>query len=230
MERLQSAVVHNLIDIIVELFLRNEVVLAHRLADYLTDGHTGLERRKRILKDDLHFRAHLSHLGGGEVIDLFAVEENLTRCLCVIETEYRASGCSFSASGFSDETHRGSALQIERYAVNRFDISDGVGDHSALYREIFLKVIYLKDILRIVLNGGEIVCDDICFLSFFRLFDILCLLFAVCELLGFLADLAHFFLCALFLVLSCLPNRHIIHPPFSDFPHSSGSSSPYGWG
>ena len=59
MERLQSAVVHNLIDIIVELFLRNEVVLAHRLADYLTDGHTGLERRKRILKDDLCFLSHL---------------------------------------------------------------------------------------------------------------------------------------------------------------------------
>ena len=34
MERLQSAVVHDLIDIIVELFLRDEVVLAHRLADY----------------------------------------------------------------------------------------------------------------------------------------------------------------------------------------------------
>ena len=41
MERLQSAVVHDLIDIIVELFLRDEVVLAHRLADYLSTGIRG---------------------------------------------------------------------------------------------------------------------------------------------------------------------------------------------
>ena len=43
-EGLQTAVVHDLIDVVVKLRLRHQIVLTHRLADDLAHRHTGGQR------------------------------------------------------------------------------------------------------------------------------------------------------------------------------------------
>ena len=62
---LQAAVVHDLVNIVIELVLRHKVVLAHGLADDLADGQTRGQAGERVLEDDLHLGAQLTHLGGG---------------------------------------------------------------------------------------------------------------------------------------------------------------------
>ena len=155
-EGLQAAVVHDLVDVIVEFRLRDKVVLTHGLADDLADRHTRGERGERILEDDLHLRAQGAHLLGGEVVDLLTVEEDLTGGLGVIQAEDGAARGGLTAAGLADETHRRAALQVEGDAVDGLDVADRVGDHAAFDGEVLLQVVDLQDVLRIILNGGEI--------------------------------------------------------------------------
>ena len=155
-EGLQAAVVHDLVDVVVEFRLRDKVVLTHGLADDLADRHTRRQRGERILEDDLHLRAQGAHLLGGEVVDLLAVEEHLTGGLGVVQAQDRAAGRGFTAAGLADQTHRRAALEVEGDAVDGLDIADRVGDHAALDGEVLLQVIDLKNVLRVVLHGGEV--------------------------------------------------------------------------
>ena len=107
---LQAAVVHDLVNIVVELVLRHKVVLAHGLADDLADRHTRGERRERVLEDDLHLRAQGAQLLVGEVIDLLSVEEHLTAGLGVIQAQDRAARGRLAAAGLTDKAHRRAAL------------------------------------------------------------------------------------------------------------------------
>ena len=155
-EGLKAAVIHDLIDVIVEFVLRHEVVLTHGLTDDLADRHTRGKRGERVLEDDLHLRAQGAHLLRGEVVDLLTVEEDLTGGLRVVQAEDGAARGGLTAAGLTDETHRRAALQVEGDTVDSLDIADRVGDHTALDREVFLQVIDLKNVLRVIFHGGEI--------------------------------------------------------------------------
>ena len=109
-EGLQAAVVHDLVDIIVEFRLRDKVVLAHGLADDLADRHTRGERGERVLEDDLHLRAQGAQLLVGEVVDLLPVEEHLTAGLGIVQAQDRAACGRLAAAGLTDKAHRRAAL------------------------------------------------------------------------------------------------------------------------
>ena len=109
-EGLKAAVIHDLIDVIVELVLGDEVVLTHGLTDDLADRHTRGERGERVLEDDLHLRAQGAQFLVGEVIDLLSVEEHLTAGLGVIQAQDRAARGRLAAAGLTDKAHRRAAL------------------------------------------------------------------------------------------------------------------------
>ena len=161
MEGLEAAAVHDLVDIVVILFLGDDVVLADGLADYLADGETRRERGERVLEDDLHLRTHGVELARGQVIDLLAVEEDLTGGLVGIKAEDGAAGGRLAAAGLADEAHRLAALEVEGDAVDGLDVTDGLGDHAALYGEVFLQSVDHQDILRIILDRGDGSIDEL---------------------------------------------------------------------
>ena len=158
-EGLQAAAVHDAVDIVVVLFLRHEVVLAHGLADDLADRHARAQRAKRVLEDDLHLRAQIVHLLVVEVIDLLALKEHLTAGLLAGEPQDCAAGRGLAAAGLAHETHRRAAADVERDAVDGLDVAGRVAEEAALDGEVFLQRVDLQDILRIGLNGSEIVHD-----------------------------------------------------------------------
>ena len=151
-EGLQAAVVHDLVDVVVELLLGDQSVLTDGLADDLAHGHTGLQRGEGVLEDDLHLGAHVAHLLGVKVIDLLAVEQHLAAGLFAGQTEDGAAGGCLAAAGLAHQTHGGTALEVEGDAVHGLHVTHGLVEHTALDGEVFLQVLDLEDILRIVLD------------------------------------------------------------------------------
>ena len=107
---LQAAVIHDLVNIIIELCLGHQVMLAHSLTDDLTNRQTRGQAGERVLEDDLHLRAQGAQLLVGEVIDLLSVEEHLTAGLGVIQAQDRAARGRLAAAGLTDKAHRRAAL------------------------------------------------------------------------------------------------------------------------
>ena len=158
-EGLQTAVVHDLVDIVLVLFLRHDLVLADRFADDLADREPGRERRERILEDDLHLGPEGTQFFTGKIVDFAAVEQHLSAGLFARETQDGASGGGLAAARFPDQPHRGPALQIEGDAVDRLDVADRPGDEAALDGEVLFQRVDLQDILRIGFHGGKVVFD-----------------------------------------------------------------------
>ena len=94
----------------------------------------------------------------GQVIDFLPVEENLTGSLFTGETQDRAPGRCFAASGLSDQTHCGAPLEVECDAVDCLDVADNAVHHAALDREILLEAVDHQNILRIIGHRGDIGC------------------------------------------------------------------------
>ena len=86
MKGLQSAFVHNLINILLISIHRNELMLLHRFSDDFSDRKSGGERGERILEDDLHLGTHLIHLILRNIVNFSSIKENLTCCLFSAET------------------------------------------------------------------------------------------------------------------------------------------------
>ena len=137
MEGLQTAFVHNLINILLIFIHRNELMLLHRFSDNLSDRKSWGEGGERILEDDLHLGTHLIHLILWNIVNLSSVKENLPRCLFPAETQNSSSGSGFSATGLSNETHGRSSLDMERDSVNCLYLTDNGIEESALNRKIF---------------------------------------------------------------------------------------------
>ena len=78
MEGLQTAFVHDLINILLIFLHRNEFMLLHRFSDDFSDRKSWRERGERILKDDLHLGTHLIHLILRNIVNLSSVKENLS--------------------------------------------------------------------------------------------------------------------------------------------------------
>ena len=113
------------------------MMLPDRLTDQLHDVLSGVQRRERILEDDLHIRAKLAHLTIFVFGDILAVEDDLSAGR-FDELEDRSAGRGLSAAGFTDDPQGRSAFDAETYIVYRVKFP---------FRrvKIFGKVLYLKD-------------------------------------------------------------------------------------
>ena len=121
---LQAAVVHDLVDIIVKLILRYQVVLAHSLADDLADGQTGRQAGERVLEDDLHLGAQCARSSlAVQVVDFFAVEQHLAAGLIAGQAQDGAAGGGLAAAGLAHQAHGAAAAQVEGNAVHGLDMA-----------------------------------------------------------------------------------------------------------
>ena len=122
MIRLESALFHDLIKVVIHLFFWNDIVLADGFTYDLRNRKTGRKTGIRILENHLDFGAEQTELISRKIVNLDSVEENLPGRF-IFEPEDRLSYCGLSASGFSDKTHCGSALNVERNSIHGTDIS-----------------------------------------------------------------------------------------------------------
>ena len=75
--RRQADGAQQLVDALLALWPLIAAVDAQRLADDVAHGHARVERRVRILEDDLHLAAHVAHLPAVKRRDVAAVEDDL---------------------------------------------------------------------------------------------------------------------------------------------------------
>lgn len=59
------------------LFIFQDLVFNNGLRNGLTHSLLRIQRRKRILKDDLHIPAHLPHLTAAQSRDVLAIKDHL---------------------------------------------------------------------------------------------------------------------------------------------------------
>ena len=83
-EGLQTAVVHDLIDVVMVLAPRHKIVLTDRLADDFADRQSRGEGGERILEDNLHLHAQVVQFVLRNIVDLFSVEQHLSRSLSAV--------------------------------------------------------------------------------------------------------------------------------------------------
>ena len=150
LEGLQTALVHDLVNVVVQLVAGYQAMLAHGLADDLGDGKARGQAGERVLEDDLHLGAQVTQLLLGEVVDLLAVEEHVAACLVAGEAQDGASGGRLAAARLADQAHRGATLEVEGHAIDGLHVAHHAVHHAALDGEVLLEVPHHEDVLGIV--------------------------------------------------------------------------------
>ena len=107
------------------------LVQHQHLGDLLADGHGGVQRGQRILKDHGDLRAaDLEHLLFGEVGDIAAVEDDLAGVDSAADGQQTHDGLvrdGLAGAGLAHDGQRLALLQVEAHAANRlYDATVGV--------------------------------------------------------------------------------------------------------
>ena len=96
---------------------RADAVHRERLGDDVADGHARVERRVRVLEDDLHLAPHLPHLLAAERRQLPPVEPD--RAAGRLEqAEDAVPGGGLARAGLADEPERLALPDLEADAVD----------------------------------------------------------------------------------------------------------------
>ena len=148
----QAAGLHNAGDIVVKFPSRHNAVLAHRLADDLTDRKTRRQAGIRVLEDDLNLGAHLAQLILGQGKDVLAVEVDLAVGLVLQAQDGSADG-GLAAAGLADKAHGGTALDLKRCAVDSLDVADGHLEEARLDGEILFQILDNQQVLRVFFSA-----------------------------------------------------------------------------
>ncbi len=121
--RLQPDQTQQFLNAIVYAFAAGEVMYLERLADDVADGHARVERRKRILKDDLHLSAQMAQLRARAIQDVAAVEPHFTARRRQ-QTQDDAADRRLPRAGLADEAERFARSDCKVDAVDGFDVAD----------------------------------------------------------------------------------------------------------
>ena len=119
---------------------RADAVHDERLRDDVADGHARVERRVRVLEDDLHLAPHLPHVLAAERRQLPPLEAD--RAAGRLEqAEDAVAGRGLAGAGLADEAERLALADLEADAVHGPDEVDRPVDQQArLDREVLLEV------------------------------------------------------------------------------------------
>ena len=130
------------------LFLICRFVDDERVRDALTNRHPWVQRRVRILEDDLHSLPERPEFPFLQVRDVRPLEADCARG-GLNESKDRPTDGRFPASAFSDEPENLAAAQRERNAVDRVDgevaTPKNPCDSGELHGEMFDKILHLQD-------------------------------------------------------------------------------------
>ena len=101
-----------------------------RFGDDAADGQTGIQRGERVLKDHLHIKADLLHLGPGIGEDVFPVIEHLSAG-CLQQAQDGPAEGGFAAAGLSHHAQGLSRVDPEA------DVVDGMEDTGGRFKVFF---------------------------------------------------------------------------------------------
>src|SRR3954468_20081324 len=116
-----------------------DAVHAQRLADDVAGRHARIERRERILKDDLHLPSVGAQLRLGEMRDIRAVDLDLPRSR-LDQPQDRATNGGLAAAGLAHQRERLAGADRERHAIDRIDVTGRAAQQALLDREMLLEV------------------------------------------------------------------------------------------
>ena len=167
-ERLQTAVVHDLVDIIVKIFFRHQIMFPHGFADDFTDRQTRRQAGERVLEDNLHFGTHSAHLFRRQVVHFLTVKQHLATGLFAIQAQDSTARGRFATAGFPYQAHCGTALEVECYAVYGF-YDPLLLPQATLDGEILFQVIDHQEVLGIIRHRCKVLIRCFGFFQFFRL-------------------------------------------------------------
>ena len=114
-----------------------------RLGDDVVHGEARVERRVRVLEDDLHFGAAAAHFFRRQLQNVHAVEAHLPERR-LFEAQEATRNRALARPRFADKTEAASCADRKTHAVHRFDRPDGAAEHSAAQWIVFAQVFNLE--------------------------------------------------------------------------------------
>ena len=137
--RLQSDLLQQLRDPLLALRAVRRAVNDQRLSHDRADRHARIERRIRILKDDLHVAPHPPHAAGVELADVGAVEVDRPRRR-LDQSQDAAADRRLSRSRFADQSERLAGRDVEADAIDRLHLRDRAAQHSPFHRKVLCEI------------------------------------------------------------------------------------------
>src|SRR5438552_4781161 len=114
------------------------------LADDRAHRHSWIERRVRVLEDDLHLLAERAQRSLIERGDVLALERDLTGGR-LDQAEDRAARGGLAAARLADEAQRLAGHDVERHVVHRVHTRHLAREQAATDREVLLEVANLEE-------------------------------------------------------------------------------------
>ena len=121
-----------------------DAVHAQRFADDVARRHARIERRERVLEDDLHLPPVGAQLPLVEMRDVGAVDPDPARGR-LDQAEDRAPDGGLAAAGFADQRQCLAGADRKADAVNRVDVASGAAQQAFFDREVLLEVLDLEN-------------------------------------------------------------------------------------
>jgi hypothetical protein len=114
--------------------------LAHRRAD----GHSRIERRERVLEDDLHLAPEPAQLRRAKGANIHAVEANIA-ARRLDQAENRTPGRGLAAARLPDQAKCLTRSDIERHPVNGADSARLTTEQAALDGEVLDEIVHRQE-------------------------------------------------------------------------------------
>src|SRR5437588_2711618 len=116
---------------------------AQRFGYDIARGHARIERRKRVLKYNLHFASVGPQFFLAQIGDVLAGNTNAAGS-GIDQTCHCATNCCFATAGFADQAERLTRLNRETYAVDGEHGTAGALEEAFADRKMLLEVAHFK--------------------------------------------------------------------------------------
>ena len=139
-ERLEPDHLEELGDALLALGRRHHVVQHQRLGENLADGHARVERRERVLEDQLHLAAQGAEGGLAQGGDIVAVEDDAAGGR-LDQPHHEPPDRRLAAAGLADERQRLAGAEHEGHAVDRLHGRKRPPERRALRDEVLHEIV-----------------------------------------------------------------------------------------
>ncbi len=131
----------------VGVFTARDVVDLEGLGDDIADRHPRIERRVRVLEDDLHLLTQDARVAPAQLPDVTPFEEHLALRRRQ-QIEDHASRGRLAGTRLADEPERLALTNREIDPVDRFHVADVTREDARVDRKVFVEVADLDQIGR----------------------------------------------------------------------------------
>jgi len=150
MLRLETDHLHHFMDASVQLSAPCYLVYYQRLSNNLSDGHPGIERGKRVLKDHLDMGTEFFHISG---VDGCQVQPRLSIGRAEPDASFRRTICAhnhpsdggLAASGFPHKAQSLALVQRKTNAVHSLYVSHYLLEDPLANGEVLPEVGYFEE-------------------------------------------------------------------------------------